>query len=639
MLAGSAQAGSAPTITDNTWAGQTLVATAASPADASTLEWWQCDATGANCTDTTVAGPDSPALVTGDTYYVVETGTTAATSATTAPVTADPPANSAAPVISGTATVGDTLSVQTDGTWGPPSPASFTYQWLDCSSAGCSPILGQTTSSYTLGSGDVGYQVEVAETPVYDGTTTFDAVDSNASARVGETTLPQHAPAISGTAQVGQTLRASAGTWSPTPTGYAYQWESCGVLAIDCSSIAGATGATYSPPAAEVGHVLEVAVTAFVYSTATGPIISAPTGVVAATAVPVPLQPTLTPTSTVQIVASPKTATVDEPVTLVGIVTSNSSTVAPRGTLTFNDDGAPIAGCSGLSVPGSGQSVTVTCATSFGLSTPVLSASFAPAAGVALLGSSSATTSVSVRQASSTTSLDVSHEVQRNSSTTYTASIAAAENRAGPVLPTGTVTFLDHGKRIAGCGAVRIVDAGATCTVKYSATGSQSISARYAGDASFRGSTSRTETVHVVAPTAKLLGRITATMQWTFHYTPAWTRIMALVVHGAGTGSTVTVRCSGKGCPFKTDVRTVTKPKPCHATKKHACPAPGTVNLESSFRRRDLRVHARVTITISRQRFVGKYYRFVVRARKQPAVKISCLTPGSDQPGAGCTSS
>lgn len=63
------------------------------------------------------------------------------------------------------------------------------------------------------------------------------------------------APGITGTAQVGQVLTRSTGTWSGTPT-YTQQWSADGV-AID-----GATASTYTPVVGDVGKVVTVAVTA-----------------------------------------------------------------------------------------------------------------------------------------------------------------------------------------------------------------------------------------------------------------------------------------------------------------------------------------------------------------------------------------
>lgn len=63
-----------------------------------------------------------------------------------------PPSNTVAPVVSGTAAVGQTLST-TDGTWsGNPAPTTFTYQWQ----LGTTDITGATSSTYVIQAGDVG---------------------------------------------------------------------------------------------------------------------------------------------------------------------------------------------------------------------------------------------------------------------------------------------------------------------------------------------------------------------------------------------------------------------------------------------------------------------------------------------------
>jgi hypothetical protein len=66
------------------------------------------------------------------------------------------------------------------------------------------------------------------------------------------------APKINGTAEVGQTLSASNGSWEgSTPISYAYQWQQDGT-----TNIAGATSSSYEPVAGDVGHTLDVVVTA-----------------------------------------------------------------------------------------------------------------------------------------------------------------------------------------------------------------------------------------------------------------------------------------------------------------------------------------------------------------------------------------
>jgi Concanavalin A-like lectin/glucanases superfamily len=70
-------------------------------------------------------------------------------------------------------------------------------------------------------------------------------------------------PVISGTPQQGQTLTVSTGTWNGTqPITYAYQWRRCDSGGLNCTDIAGATGASYTATATDVGGTLVVAVTA-----------------------------------------------------------------------------------------------------------------------------------------------------------------------------------------------------------------------------------------------------------------------------------------------------------------------------------------------------------------------------------------
>jgi hypothetical protein len=68
------------------------------------------------------------------------------------------------PAITGTAQVGLTLT-STTGNW-TNSPTSFAYQWARCDAAGanCAPIVGATSSAYTLTAAEVGATVRVSVT-------------------------------------------------------------------------------------------------------------------------------------------------------------------------------------------------------------------------------------------------------------------------------------------------------------------------------------------------------------------------------------------------------------------------------------------------------------------------------------------
>ena len=89
-------------------------------------------------------------------------------------------------------------------------------------------------------------------------------------------------PTISGSANRGQTLTESHGSWSNSPTGYSYQWQDCDSAANNCSPIAGATGQTYKLTATDVGHTLRVQETASNASGAGTPATSTATAAVKA---------------------------------------------------------------------------------------------------------------------------------------------------------------------------------------------------------------------------------------------------------------------------------------------------------------------------------------------------------------------
>jgi hypothetical protein len=80
----------------------------------------------------------------------------------------------------------------------------------------------------------------------------------------------QVAPSVSGTPQVGAVLTAVPGTWSPTPTSYAYTWLR------DGAAIPGAHAATYRPVGADRQHHLAVSVLASDESTPAAQAVTSP---------------------------------------------------------------------------------------------------------------------------------------------------------------------------------------------------------------------------------------------------------------------------------------------------------------------------------------------------------------------------
>ncbi|MEP7053770.1 MAG: N,N-dimethylformamidase beta subunit family domain-containing protein [Actinomycetota bacterium] len=257
--------------------GQTLTAAAGTwtgtPAPSVGRQWQRCDSQGGGCNAIAGATASSYAVGASDvgsTIRVVETatntvGSVSAASAVTAVATGPTlPANTAAPTISGTPQQGQTLSAAAGSWTGSPVPA-VTRQWERCDSLGsaCTPLPGATASSYAVTAADVGSTLRVVETA----TNTVGSVSAAAAvtAVVAGPTPPSNTavPGISGTPQQGQTLTATAGSWSGTPPlALSEQWETCDGSGANCGPIAGANSASYPLTAAEVGSTVRVVETA-----------------------------------------------------------------------------------------------------------------------------------------------------------------------------------------------------------------------------------------------------------------------------------------------------------------------------------------------------------------------------------------
>ena len=152
------------------------------------------------------------------------------------------------PTISGTGTVGQTLTA-TAGTWAP-APVTLSYQWRR---AGIN-IAGATASTYNLVAADAGMIISVRVTGAKTAFTTV-GKSSTGTAAIAKAPLVARTPTISGTVKVGQTLTAKPGVWTPAPVTLKYQWFKAGI------SIPGATASTYKPTAGTVGSRLTVSVT------------------------------------------------------------------------------------------------------------------------------------------------------------------------------------------------------------------------------------------------------------------------------------------------------------------------------------------------------------------------------------------
>ncbi len=182
-----------------------------------------------------------------------------------ATATSNPPSNTTSPAVSGSPIENQTLAT-TNGNWSG-NPTKLAYLWADCDAAGasCTVIAGASASRYTLIARDVGHTIRsvvVATNASGNGLGASNAT-SAVSAPVQQTPPPSASasPTISGSAVQGQTLKASTGTWSGSPTGYAYAWEACDSSGANCTST-GANSSSYVLGSGDVNHTIRVAVTA-----------------------------------------------------------------------------------------------------------------------------------------------------------------------------------------------------------------------------------------------------------------------------------------------------------------------------------------------------------------------------------------
>jgi hypothetical protein len=176
----------------------------------------------------------------------------------------EPPTNVSPPTMAGTPTSGQTLSANA-GDWDGPG-IHFTYAWLRCDGIGgsCQPITNADDPQYFLAAADVGSTVRVLVLGTnQNGAAT---VFSDQTAMVSDPASPPtntSPPVLSGAAQESQALSASAGSWEgTTPLTYAYSWKRCDAAGSACIAVDGATDASYTLVAADVGKTLRVFVTA-----------------------------------------------------------------------------------------------------------------------------------------------------------------------------------------------------------------------------------------------------------------------------------------------------------------------------------------------------------------------------------------
>jgi hypothetical protein len=175
------------------------------------------------------------------------------------------PVSAVAPVLSGVAQEGSVLSSST-GSW-TGSPTTYAYQWQRCDGTGssCASIAGATSSRLQLETAVVGGTVRAVVTASNSAGSA--SARSNASSVIvpaaAASPVNSGAPQLSGVAQVGAVLSTSTGSWTGSPTTYAYQWQRCDAAGSACASVAGATSSRLQLGSSDAGRTVRVLVTAW----------------------------------------------------------------------------------------------------------------------------------------------------------------------------------------------------------------------------------------------------------------------------------------------------------------------------------------------------------------------------------------
>jgi len=166
-ISGSTTAGTTVTANPGTWTGSTPIGYQ--------YQWQICDGNGNACHDIGGATSQTYKIRSEDKgntlrVHVIASNSDGSSAATSAPSTriaegGSAPANTAAPTISGSPSVGSTLTATTEN-WTGTTPISFGYQWEICDGNGnaCHDIGSATAQTYQVRTGDPGNTVRVRVT-------------------------------------------------------------------------------------------------------------------------------------------------------------------------------------------------------------------------------------------------------------------------------------------------------------------------------------------------------------------------------------------------------------------------------------------------------------------------------------------
>ena len=282
-----------PVITGATTLGSTLSVSTGTWAVAPTIvnyQWLRCTSNTDRTKCSTISGATTNKYVVtaSDTsnYFLVSvtaldsTGSGTTVSSAITGIVIVPPVNTVAPAISGTASVGSTLTT-TVGTWTGLNNAKYLTQWYRCNStAVCTPITSATNLTYTILNSDIGYNFQTKVT-LFDSTSVVSATGTSAATGfVSSAPISSNTPILDGYAIIGNALIASTGLVYAYPAAaFAYQWQSCTSSAPGtCVNIPSQTSQAYTILQSDAGKYFRAIITItnslggiILYSPITGP--------------------------------------------------------------------------------------------------------------------------------------------------------------------------------------------------------------------------------------------------------------------------------------------------------------------------------------------------------------------------------
>ena len=259
-ISGTAEQGQTLTTSNGVWSN--------SPTSY-TYRWEDCDTSGSNCESIRGATASTYSLAASDvgsTLRSVVTATNAVGSTSATSIATAPASGLLAPAASFAYSPASPVtgqSVHFDGTGSTCAVSPCSYSWADDPPSGGSWPLGSGQSiDFTFVQAATKY-VTLTVTDGLDRTATVehDVIVASAAVPVPPS-APSNSvlPSISGTAEQGQKLTTSNGSWSNSPTSYAYQWQDCNASGTGCANIAGATSNSYTLQASDVDDTVRAVV-------------------------------------------------------------------------------------------------------------------------------------------------------------------------------------------------------------------------------------------------------------------------------------------------------------------------------------------------------------------------------------------